>query len=185
MTQPQHTPGREPIDFPIVISNNWLNGMSHSIYLAEQNKYNQRVPTIMAKLEGEKIFIERIRKHAQETPNEVGKRINVALAEFENVPTSDIPGLMEAHRKEVEGLRAALKKLTDGLQEIADAEGSCCMRCEGNGRLWADGQAHYPSYDGPTVNCGKCGGEGKIYPDLQGMIQDLLNAAAEWRGGNG
>lgn len=87
-------------------------------------------------------------------------------------------------QQEVEGLRAALKELTDGLQEIAEAEGRSCSRCEGNGKLWADGQAHYPSYDGPTVNCGKCGGEGKIYPDLQGMIQDLLNAAAEGRGGN-
>jgi len=44
-----------------------------------------------------------------------------------------------------------------------------CHRCGGNGRLWADGKAHRPSYNGETVLCGECGGSGSRYPDFDDL----------------
>lgn len=79
------------------------------------------------------------------------------------------------HPPQTEAWFEAVNILKDALENIASNEGTCCMRCEGNGKLWADGQSHYPSYEGPTVNCGHCGGEGRLYEDLQGIAIDALN----------
>lgn len=64
--------------------------------------------------------------------------------------------------------------IEDILSYLSD-DPRACQRCEGNGKLWADGQSHYPSYDGPTVNCGACGGSGKIIEDLRDVVSDLIN----------
>ncbi len=82
-----------------------------------------------------------------------------------------ISGATEATIKE----REKAKVLLHALEDIAGSDGECCQRCEGNGNLWADGQAHYPSYDGPTVNCGHCGGEGRLYPDLKEIASEAIN----------
>ena len=70
-------------------------------------------------------------------------------------------------------LIAAAPDLLKALIAIRDTETECCPRCAGNGRLWADGQAHYPSYQGSTVDCGNCGGSGRLQP------QDVREIAAE------
>jgi hypothetical protein len=72
-------------------------------------------------------------------------------------------------------LQAKCERYEKALKEIAENKGTCCMRCEGNGKLWADGQAHLPSYDGPTVNCGNCGGSGRIHDDLQEIANEALS----------
>lgn len=38
----------------------------------------------------------------------------------------------------------------------------CCPRCEGNGRLYADGGRHYPSEHAETTDCPVCDGTGKL-----------------------
>jgi hypothetical protein len=78
--------------------------------------------------------------------------------------------------QELVGLRAAL---VAALNEIADSEGESCRRCEGNGKLYADGKAHYPSENAATINCGECGGSGRIYPDLQEIARAALRDAGE------
>lgn len=55
------------------------------------------------------------------------------------------------------------ERLEAALREIADLEDSLCQRCEGNGRLYADGRAHYPSEGAETRSCPICGGAGRIY----------------------
>jgi hypothetical protein len=50
----------------------------------------------------------------------------------------------------------------EALETIAEGERLCCQRCEGNGALWADGKAHYPSENMPTRPCPECGGSGKL-----------------------
>lgn len=64
--------------------------------------------------------------------------------------------------------------LRDALDEIANSEGECCQRCEGNGRLWADGKAHHPNENMPTRPCPPCDGEGRIYPDIKQIAIDAL-----------
>ena len=63
-----------------------------------------------------------------------------------------------------------------GIADIANDAGECCHRCEGNGRLWADGQAHYPSYNGPTIACPQCGGVGR-FPEVS--MGDIASAATD------
>lgn len=79
-----------------------------------------------------------------------------------------------ARKRELEVVNA---ELLDALKAIADDEGQVCSRCEGNGKLWADGQAHYPSEGLPTVNCGRCGGEGRIFSDLKQVAADAIAKA--------
>ena len=50
-----------------------------------------------------------------------------------------------------------------------------CGKCEGNGRLWADGKAHYHSDTRPTIDCPACGGSGK---DLTGTVESLRTKLA-------
>lgn len=65
-------------------------------------------------------------------------------------------------------------KLLEALREIAESESECCPRCEGDGRLWADGKAHYPSEQVDTILCGNCGGSGRLQPE---NAQDIAQAA--------
>lgn len=55
-----------------------------------------------------------------------------------------------------------IRMMTEALEKIANPGISCCYRCEGNGRLWADGKAHHPLYNGPTTACPNCDGQGSI-----------------------
>jgi len=64
--------------------------------------------------------------------------------------------------------------LLSALKEIRDLETECCPRCEGNGRLYADGKAHLLSENADTVFCGNCGGSGRILPE---NAQDIAEAA--------
>ncbi len=57
------------------------------------------------------------------------------------------------------------EQLREALRQIAEAESVCCPRCEGDGRLWADGKAHYPSEQRDTILCGNCGGSGYLQPE--------------------
>lgn len=49
-------------------------------------------------------------------------------------------------------------------------EPDVCQRCEGNGRLYADGKAHYYSENKPTVYCPVCGGSGRNLVTPEDMI---------------
>lgn len=54
-------------------------------------------------------------------------------------------------------------ELTD--EQIAEIEHDAhdvCRRCEGEGRLWADGQAHYYDANRPTKACPECDGDGRV-----------------------
>ncbi len=55
-----------------------------------------------------------------------------------------------------------LEQAREALKKIANLEDSPCHRCEGNGRLYADGRAHYYSEGAATVACPICGGTGRI-----------------------
>jgi len=74
--------------------------------------------------------------------------------------------------------QALIKQLVEALEQISENEGECCRRCEGDGRLWADGKPHYPTEQVDTVPCGNCGGSGRIYPDVKD-IADTAIATAE------
>ena len=65
-------------------------------------------------------------------------------------------------------------RLLDALREIRDAETTCCPRCEGNGNLYADGKGHYMHENAPTINCGNCGGSGRLQPE---NAQEIAQAA--------
>jgi len=65
-------------------------------------------------------------------------------------------------------------KMVATLTEIRDAEPVRCPRCEGNGRQWADGGAHYYSSSRETTVCGTCGGSGYVQPE---NAQDIAAAA--------
>lgn len=78
----------------------------------------------------------------------------------------------------IEGVKGKEEIYKNALEEIANHEGSVCMRCEGNGKLWADGQAHLPSYGGALINCGECGGSGRLFEDIQSIAGEALDSAA-------
>ncbi len=42
-------------------------------------------------------------------------------------------------------------------------DGEPCGKCDGNGNVYADGQAHYMNAGVPTIACPACGGEGRIF----------------------
>ena len=65
----------------------------------------------------------------------------------------------------------ALPRLLDVAEAARDEE--TCRNCEGSGRLYADGLAHYVSEGAPTRACGACDGEGRVF-DV-----DALRAAVE------
>ncbi len=73
----------------------------------------------------------------------------------------------------------AAPQLREALRQIAEAESVCCPRCEGDGRLWADGKAHYPSEQRDTILCGNCGGSGYLQPENAKDIAATTIAAAE------
>ena len=69
-------------------------------------------------------------------------------------------------------------KLLEALREIRDAETTCCPRCEGNGNLYADGKGHYMHENAPTINCGNCGGSGRLQPaNAQDIAADAIAEA--------
>ena len=63
---------------------------------------------------------------------------------------------IQALQKELKKTLTQRDKLVAALEEIRDLETDCCSRCEGDGRLWADGH---------TISCGNCGGSGRILPE--------------------
>ena len=56
----------------------------------------------------------------------------------------------------------AFMKRCEGLEKVIEENQDLCSRCEGNGKLWADGQSHFHHYEGRTILCGECGGSGYI-----------------------
>lgn len=89
----------------------------------------------------------------------------------------------ESQAKEVirraEKVYPVFEKIKAALEEIRDGERTCCPRCEGNGKLWADGKAHYPSENVDTINCGNCGGSGYLQPENAQEIAEQALAEAE------
>ena len=83
---------------------------------------------------------------------------------------------------DVSTLRSRLAIAEEGLKKIENNEGESCSRCEGNGKLWADGQAHSPNYGGATVLCGQCGGEGKTYLESKEIATSVLAKMNEGKG---
>jgi hypothetical protein len=67
------------------------------------------------------------------------------------------------------------EKFKTALENIAELETDCCQRCEGNGRLYADGKTHLMSENAETILCGNCGGSGRILPeDAQTIASEAL-----------
>lgn len=85
MTQPQHTPGR----LHFVESGKYFSLIGPDDYFVVDQVY--------------------ILGDAKQTRADF-ERIAALWNAFENIPTSDIPGLMEAHLKEVEGLRELMNE---------------------------------------------------------------------------
>ena len=77
---------------------------------------------------------------------------------------------------------ASTEAMRKALEAIADNDGESCQRCEGNGRLWADGQAHPPAYDGLTRACPSCDGKGRTYLDVKEIARAALTARAAGQG---
>lgn len=66
----------------------------------------------------------------------------------------------------VKGLVEALGRLKDGHET--------CQKCEGDGRLWADGKAHYSTYQGKTIPCSHCAGNGETVADSREIASNAL-----------
>lgn len=64
----------------------------------------------------------------------------------------------------------AVTKAREALEAIAGAEDTHCGRCDGEGRVWADGKAHYTPHNGALMACPSCGGAGKITSADVGQI---------------
>lgn len=77
-------------------------------------------------------------------------------------------------RAENEALKKERDELAAALAGERETEG--CRRCEGNGALWADGKAHLPSYNGATVRCPECGGDGRTILPLTVDPKSVLDA---------
>lgn len=56
----------------------------------------------------------------------------------------------------------------DRIAEIEHDAHDVCSRCEGEGRLWADGKAHHPLEYLPTKACPECGGDGRVLSGNEG-----------------
>jgi excinuclease UvrABC ATPase subunit len=83
-----------------------------------------------------------------------------------------------------------LQELRDRIKELLNQDRENCPRCEGNGRLYADGKSHYYSENVPTVLCPHCGGSGKIFIELdadsilalvQPAIDELEKKVGYWQ----
>ena len=81
-------------------------------------------------------------------------------------------------RKASAALIAAAPEMYEALKEIDNNDGESCQRCEGNGRLWADGQAHLPSHQGLTLPCPQCNGKGRTFLDAKEIARASLAKAA-------
>jgi len=57
---------------------------------------------------------------------------------------------------------------------LEDCKHSCPV-CEGNGSVYADFRAHYPSEHAPTIKCCNCGGIGTV-TNLDGLAQAIHQA---------
>lgn len=88
--------------------------------------------------------------------------------------------LTETQAAEVIRQVEAHEGLVEALEQIRDLETECCSRCEGNGRLYADGKAHFLSENADTILCGNCGGSGRILPDdAQDIAEQALSKEKE------
>lgn len=56
-------------------------------------------------------------------------------------------------------------RLLERVLEACSDDRQCCGRCEGNGRLWADGKCHHISENMPTMPCPDCSGSGYLPPE--------------------
>ena len=96
---------------------------------------------------------------------------------LEDFYPSDAAFIVEACNA-YEANQKALRVAVEGMQQIID-EDSSCDRCGGDGRLWADGQAHYPSFKGETVSCTNCGGTGNAPMNSIGIAKSALERIRE------
>ena len=110
--------------------------------------------------------------YTTELPNRVGDfwifNVNTApLFAIENKQQADyIVQAINSH-----------EKFKTALEKIVELETDCCPRCEGNGRLYADGKTHLISENADTIHCGNCGGSGRILPeDAQEIASEALEA---------
>jgi hypothetical protein len=76
--------------------------------------------------------------------------------------------------EELKNKTERILELSEALRIIQTSPGEPCERCCGNGRLWADGQAHGPNYNGLTRSCPQCDGKGVIFPDFKEIATAVL-----------
>lgn len=83
-------------------------------------------------------------------------------------------------KAKIEQQQKAITLLGTALENITTLEKTCCHRCEGNGRLYADGKAHLLSEGANTILCGYCGGSGYLLPeDVQEIASEAITKAEE------
>ena len=75
-------------------------------------------------------------------------------------------------------LREINANLLAACEAVVAAEERNCRTCEGNGRMYADGRAHYPSENAPTIACGHCGGSGHVAADFEALREIARSAIA-------
>jgi len=107
--------------------------------------------------------------------DEIWEMQAVTIMDIVQISAAQLQSYLSPLEERIIALEAENKRLKEALEAIAENEGECCQRCEGNGRVWADGRAHHPNEDVAQMRCGKCGGEGRIYQDLQSIAADALN----------
>ena len=112
-------------------------------------------------------------KDSWEIIDEDGKYICLAV----NTPDRDY--IIKVVNSHVQAINSH-EKFKIALENIVSLETECCPRCEGSGRLWADGKAHHQHEQVDTISCGNCGGSGRILPeDAQVIASKALKEVGE------
>ena len=67
-------------------------------------------------------------------------------------------------------------------EDIVHGEHDVCSRCEGEGRLWADGLAHYYDPNRPTKACPNCDGTGRVWSgrEYEALCRAQVAKVVEW-----
>ena len=55
-------------------------------------------------------------------------------------------------------------------EEQHDLKKKVCPKCQGDGKVWADGRKHYPFAHFPTKDCPECRGRGTLIDRLEPQV---------------
>ena len=146
-----------------------FTGRNHSeILYSRKNKDLMRRVNIQGFITDKNDFVDR--KEAGKIALEAGQIDKPTDTLFSEDITGDNPWAGDV----IKQLQAENEEYKTALETIRDLETDCCHRCEGNGRLYADGKSHLVIENAPTILCGNCGGSGRILPE---DAQDIAGQA--------